>query len=65
VALTALPGAFNCSGSPVVSLPIALVDHLPVGASLIGRIGGDHHLLQVARVVEATAAFTQRPPLHT
>jgi aspartyl-tRNA(Asn)/glutamyl-tRNA(Gln) amidotransferase subunit A len=58
VALTALPGAFNCSGSPVVSLPIGLVDGLPVGASLVGRIGGDHELLRVAAVVEDAVRFS-------
>jgi aspartyl-tRNA(Asn)/glutamyl-tRNA(Gln) amidotransferase subunit A len=57
VALTALPGPFNCSGSPVVSLPVGLVDGLPVGASLVGRIGGDHELLRVAAVVEDAARF--------
>jgi Asp-tRNA(Asn)/Glu-tRNA(Gln) amidotransferase A subunit family amidase len=64
VALTALPGAFNCSGSPVVSVPIGLVGGLPVGASLVGRIGGDHQLLRIAAVVEAAASFTGRPVLH-
>jgi aspartyl-tRNA(Asn)/glutamyl-tRNA(Gln) amidotransferase subunit A len=64
VALTALPGAFNCSGSPVVSLPIGLVDGLPVGASLVGRIGGDYELLRMAAAVEAAAQFTARPVLH-
>jgi Asp-tRNA(Asn)/Glu-tRNA(Gln) amidotransferase A subunit family amidase len=64
VALTALPGAFNCSGSPVVSLPVRLVDGLPVGASLVGRIGGDYELLRVAAAVEAAARFTGRPALH-
>ena len=64
VALTALPGAFNCSGSPVVSVPVGLVDGLPVGASLVGRIGGDHELLRVAAVVEDAAHFTGRPALH-
>jgi aspartyl-tRNA(Asn)/glutamyl-tRNA(Gln) amidotransferase subunit A len=64
VALTALPGAFNCSGSPVVSIPVGLVDGLPVGASLVGRIGGDHELLRVAAVVEDAAHFTAQPVLH-
>jgi aspartyl-tRNA(Asn)/glutamyl-tRNA(Gln) amidotransferase subunit A len=50
--LTALPGPFNCSGSPVVSVPAGLVDGLPVGVSLVGRIGGDHDLLRVAAWVE-------------
>jgi aspartyl-tRNA(Asn)/glutamyl-tRNA(Gln) amidotransferase subunit A len=64
VALTALPGAFNCSGSPVVSLPVGLVDGLPVGASVVGRIGGDYELLRVAAAVEDAAHFTARPVLH-
>jgi Asp-tRNA(Asn)/Glu-tRNA(Gln) amidotransferase A subunit family amidase len=62
--LTALPGAFNCSGSPVVSVPAGLADGLPVGASLVGRIGGDHELLRAAAVVEGAAGFTGRPALH-
>jgi aspartyl-tRNA(Asn)/glutamyl-tRNA(Gln) amidotransferase subunit A len=63
-ALTALPGPFNCSGSPVVSLPIALVPAgtgLPVAASLVGRIGGDHELLEVASWVEGVAPGTGEP----
>jgi len=64
VALTALPGAFNCSGSPVVSVPVGLVDGLPVGASLVGRIGADHELLRLARAVEDAANFAWWPALH-
>jgi aspartyl-tRNA(Asn)/glutamyl-tRNA(Gln) amidotransferase subunit A len=60
-ALTRLPGPFNCSGSPVVSLPAGLVGGLPVGVSLVGRIGGDRDLLAVAAWVEATAPMTGRP----
>jgi aspartyl-tRNA(Asn)/glutamyl-tRNA(Gln) amidotransferase subunit A len=62
-ALTALPGAFNCSGSPVVSVPVGLVDGLPVGLSLVGRLGADQELLAVAGVVEAAARFSARPIL--
>jgi aspartyl-tRNA(Asn)/glutamyl-tRNA(Gln) amidotransferase subunit A len=62
-ALTALPGAFNCSGSPVVSLPVGLVDGLPVGLSLVGRLGADQELLAVAGVVEQAARFSGRPAL--
>jgi aspartyl-tRNA(Asn)/glutamyl-tRNA(Gln) amidotransferase subunit A len=63
-ALTALPGAFNCSGSPAVSVPVGLVDGLPVGASLVGRIGADHELLRIARLVEEAAGFSDRPAIH-
>jgi aspartyl-tRNA(Asn)/glutamyl-tRNA(Gln) amidotransferase subunit A len=62
-ALTALPGAFNCSGSPVVSLPVGTLHGLPVGLSLVGRIGGDRELLGVAAVVEEAARFSRRPAL--
>jgi aspartyl-tRNA(Asn)/glutamyl-tRNA(Gln) amidotransferase subunit A len=64
VALTALPGAFNCSGSPVVSLPVGLAGGLPVGVSLVGRIGADYELLRVAAIVEEIAHFTAQPVLH-
>ncbi|HXQ57673.1 MAG TPA: amidase, partial [Actinomycetes bacterium] len=62
-ALTALPGAFNCSGSPVVSVPVGSLDGLPVGLSLVGRIGGDQELLGVAAAVEDAARFSARPAL--
>ena len=60
-ALTRLPGPFNCSGSPVLTLPAGLVGGHPVGVSLVGRIGADRDLLGVAAWVEALAA-TVRPP---
>jgi aspartyl-tRNA(Asn)/glutamyl-tRNA(Gln) amidotransferase subunit A len=61
--LTALPGAFNCSGSPVVSLPVGLAPPggLPVAASLVGRLGGDHELLRLAAWVEGLAPRIGRP----
>ena len=62
-ALTALPGAFNCSGSPVVSLPVGLAGGLPVGLSLVGRIGADRELLAVAGAVEQVVRFSARPAL--
>jgi len=62
-ALTRLPGPLNCSGSPVLSLPAGLADGLPVGASLVGRIGGDRQLLGVAAWVEAVAPPIGRPAL--
>jgi aspartyl-tRNA(Asn)/glutamyl-tRNA(Gln) amidotransferase subunit A len=63
-ALTRLPGPFNCSGSPVLSLPAGLVSGLPVGASLVGRIGGDRALLSLAAWVEAMAPDIGRPAVH-
>jgi aspartyl-tRNA(Asn)/glutamyl-tRNA(Gln) amidotransferase subunit A len=63
-ALTRLPGPFNCSGSPVLSLPMGLVDSLPAGVSLVGRIGGDRALLSLAAWVEAVAPGIGRPTIH-
>ena len=63
-ALTRLPGPFNCSGSPAISLPAGLVGGLPVGVSLVGRIGGDRALLSLAAWVEAVAPDIGRPALH-
>jgi aspartyl-tRNA(Asn)/glutamyl-tRNA(Gln) amidotransferase subunit A len=64
-ALTGLPGPFNCSGSPVVSLPVGLVPSdggpLPVAASLVGRLGGDHELLRLAAWAEAVVPRIGRP----
>jgi aspartyl-tRNA(Asn)/glutamyl-tRNA(Gln) amidotransferase subunit A len=69
-ALTALPGPFNCSGSPVVSLPAGMAPStgeasviLPVGASLVGRIGGDRELLRLAAWVEAALPPAGRPAI--
>jgi Asp-tRNA(Asn)/Glu-tRNA(Gln) amidotransferase A subunit family amidase len=47
-ALTALPGAFNCSGRRWCRCRSGLLDGLPVGLSLVGRIGADQELLAVA-----------------
>jgi len=63
-ALTRLPGPFNCSGSPVLSLPAGQVGGLPVGASLVGRIGGDRALLTLAARVEVMAPDIGRPAVH-
>jgi len=62
-ALTRLPGPFNCSGGPVLSLPAGRVGGLPVGVSLVGRIGGDRDLLAVAAFTEAVAPPIGRPVL--
>jgi Asp-tRNA(Asn)/Glu-tRNA(Gln) amidotransferase A subunit family amidase len=60
--LTALPGAFNCSGSPVLSLPVATVGGLPVAASLVGRVGGDAGLLRLGAWVEERIPPIGSPP---
>jgi aspartyl-tRNA(Asn)/glutamyl-tRNA(Gln) amidotransferase subunit A len=63
--LTRLPGPFNCSGSPVLSLPAGLADGLPVGVSLVGRIGGDRDLLRLAAWVEGQAPDIGSPAIKS
>ena len=46
---------FNLTGHPAITLPAA-VSGLPVGIQLIGRLGEDEHLLDVAEWVEAAIA---------
>ena len=43
-------------GAPAVSLPLAQVDGLPVGLSLLGRPEDDERLLAAARIAAAAAA---------
>jgi amidase len=48
--LTSIAGL---TGRPQINLPLAEVDSLPVGLSLIGRRGGDELLISFAREVES------------
>lgn len=52
-ALTCIAGTTGC---PQISLPLAEVDGLPVGLSLIGARGSDESLIALARQVEAAGA---------
>lgn len=45
---------FSFTGHPVVSLPAAIIDGLPVGLQLVGRKGADESLLAVAAQVAQT-----------
>ena len=49
------------AGWPILTLPIGLVEGLPVGASLVGPEHGEDHLLGVGAVVEAAVGWSQRP----
>lgn len=53
---------FNISGQPAISLPVAMVDGLPVGAQLVGRWGRDHQLLAVGAQLEERLAWQHRRP---
>jgi aspartyl-tRNA(Asn)/glutamyl-tRNA(Gln) amidotransferase subunit A len=47
---------FSMVGLPAISLPIKRVEGLPVGLQLVGPIGGDEALLQVADSVQGIGA---------
>ncbi|MEZ5372122.1 MAG: amidase [Microthrixaceae bacterium] len=56
---------FNISGQPAISLPVAEVQGLPVGAQLVGGWGSDHRLLAIAARLESRLAWQdRRPPNH-
>ncbi len=44
---------FNVSGHPSIVLPVGFVDAMPVAIQLIGRLGADAELLQLAAELEA------------
>jgi amidase len=49
---TMLTAAFNLTGHPALSLPAGRHDGMPVGLQLIGRRGGEAHLLACAALIE-------------
>jgi aspartyl-tRNA(Asn)/glutamyl-tRNA(Gln) amidotransferase subunit A len=54
--LTRLTSIFNAAGLPAVSVPVGLVEGLPVGLQVVGRPGGDAAALTVAAVIEQLSA---------
>jgi amidase len=49
--MTALVRPFNLSGHPALTIPLIAPSGLPVGMQIVGRIGGDAHLIAVARAL--------------
>lgn len=53
-----LSAPFNVSGQPAVSIPAGLrSDGMPMGVQLVGPLGGDVRLLQVARQLEVACPW--------
>lgn len=52
------------AGIPGLSLPIGLVDHLPVGLSIDGPAGTDRQLLAIGAAIEAALPRMQPSPFH-
>eukprot|EP00823_Brevimastigomonas_motovehiculus_P008855 TRINITY_DN830_c0_g1_i1.p1 TRINITY_DN830_c0_g1~~TRINITY_DN830_c0_g1_i1.p1 ORF type:complete len:630 (-),score=166.92 TRINITY_DN830_c0_g1_i1:148-2037(-) len=56
----------NLAGLPAVSVPVGLCSAgLPLGLQLIGRPLDDHHLLDIACILEQSAHFSNLPPFYT
>ena len=51
----------NMGGFPAISIPCGLSDGLPVGLQLMGRVGGDESLLQIAYHSEQALGFSATP----
>lgn len=50
-------------GLPIVTVPVGLVDGLPVAVSLVGRAGAEAPLIAIAAEVEAVVDRAFRPPI--
>ncbi|AEA12329.1 glutamyl-tRNA(Gln) amidotransferase subunit A [Thermoproteus uzoniensis 768-20] len=48
----------NLVGSPALSLPVGLVEGLPVGLQLLGDVGHDAELLAIAKSIEVAVSKT-------
>ena len=53
---------FSLCGLPTLSVPVGLVDGLPMGLQLVGRRDGDAALLALGRWIEAAVGVTPMPP---
>lgn len=53
---------FSLCGLPTLSVPVGLVDGLPMGLQLVGRRDGDASLLALGRWIEAAVGVTPMPP---
>lgn len=53
---------FSLCGLPTLSVPVGLVEGLPMGLQVVGRRDGDAALLAVGRWIEAAVGVTPMPP---
>ena len=51
------------TGAPVVTLPIGMIDHLPVGVQVMGKLWEDEELLAVARCLQDLLPPLPPPPI--
>jgi amidase len=50
------------AGWPILTLPMGLVDGLPVGLSIVGPEHGEDALLAIGAAVEAALGWSEQPP---
>jgi amidase len=60
--LCAYTHVFNLTGQPAISLPVHMSGGLPVGVQLVGRVGAEDLLLQVAQRLEEATGWSRRRP---
>ena len=53
---------FSLTGNPVVSMPVGVVDGLPIGVQLIGKRWQDERLLDHCQIIENIIGGFQPPP---
>ena len=51
------------TGWPIATVPVGVVDGLPVGVAIIGRAGREDDVLAAAALIERIVNFTARPTI--
>ena len=58
-----MTGPSNLTGLPALSMPIGLVEGLPVGLQIIGKAFDEKTIFSIARNIEKIVDFDVIPPL--
>ncbi len=53
---------FSLTGSPVVTIPVGVINGLPVGVQVVGKRWRDETLLDCSKVIESATGGFQSPP---
>lgn len=55
---------YNLTGQPAMSVPLHMLDGLPIGTQIAGRPGGEESLLSLAAALESARPWRDtRPPV--
>ena len=58
-----MTGPSNLTGLPALSMPIGLVDGLPVGLQIIGNAFDEKTIFNIAKNIEKIVKFENIPPV--